>query len=79
VKLDNGATVVLDVSWISHIEESNLVYTQLFGSQGGATMRRGTAEELKLIGGAGNGPSRSTMVTESRLNSFAAQEPGSQL
>ncbi len=79
VKLDNGATVVLDVSWISHIEESNLVYTQLFGSQGGATMRRGSSEELTLITGAGSGPSRSTMVTDSRLNSFASQEPGYQL
>src|SRR5215216_1156199 len=27
IKLDNGATIVLDVSWVSHIEQANDVYT----------------------------------------------------
>lgn len=35
VKLDNGATVMLEASWHSHVE-SERIYTQLVGTKGGA-------------------------------------------
>lgn len=35
VKLDNGATILLEASWESHIEKEE-IYTKLMGTQGGA-------------------------------------------
>ncbi len=79
IKLDNGATVVLDVSWLSHIEESNLVYAHLFGSKGGAKIERGRGEDLKILTTAGNGAGRTTMVNTPKFNTLAAQKPNFQL
>lgn len=45
IKLDNGGTITLDVSWISYIEQSNQIYAQLFGSKGGARIDRADGNE----------------------------------
>ena len=85
VKLDNGATIVLDVSWISHIEEGHDVYTQLFGSKGGARMTRHyTAgirrkEELVVTTASGSGPFRATNLTRPDFQSIAAGEKDAML
>ncbi len=79
IKLDNGATVVLDVSWLSHIEESNLVYAQLFGSKGGAKLERGGGEDLRIFTTAGSGAGRTTMVNAPQFNTLSAQKPNFQL
>ncbi len=79
IKLDNGATVVLDVSWLSHIEQSNLVYAQLFGSKGGAKLERGGGEDLKILTTAGSGAGRTTMVNAPQFNTLSAQKPNFQL
>ncbi len=79
IKLDNGATVVLDVSWLSHIEEGNLVYSQLFGTSGGAKLQRGPGEDLKIVTTSGTGATRTTMVSTPEFHSPAAQQPGFQL
>ncbi|HYH11156.1 MAG TPA: Gfo/Idh/MocA family oxidoreductase [Thermomicrobiales bacterium] len=79
IKLDNGATVMLDVSWLSHIEESDLVYSQLFGSQGGASIRRGPDEDLKIVSASGTGATRTTMVSTPKFPAWVASEPGYQL
>jgi predicted dehydrogenase len=34
IKLDNGATLFLEASWVSHIKE-DLIYTQVMGTEGG--------------------------------------------
>jgi predicted dehydrogenase len=81
VKLDNGATIVFDVSWISHIEEGNLVYTQLFGTTGGATVTRrygiesGRQEELAIITATGAGASRAALVQHPVFLSPQANQP----
>jgi predicted dehydrogenase len=81
VKLENGATIVFDVSWISHIEEGNLVYTQLFGTKGGANLARridatsGRREEMTITTAAGSGPSRATLVQRPKYLSPAAADP----
>jgi predicted dehydrogenase len=79
IKLDNGATVMLDVSWLSHIEEGNHVYSQLFGTDGGASIRRGRGEDLRIVTTAGTGPMRTTMVSSPEFHSPLSQEPGFQL
>ncbi len=82
IKLDNGATVVLDVSWISHIEESNLVYAQLFGTNGGARITRGLAveagrrEQMTINTTVGTGPGRATLVRHPEFHSLQASQPG---
>lgn len=35
IKLDNGATLFLEASWVSHIKE-DVIYTQVMGTEGGA-------------------------------------------
>ncbi len=40
IKLDNGSTIAMDVSWFSFIEHSDYVYTHLFGTEGGAKLER---------------------------------------
>ena len=79
IRLNNGATVMLDVSWLSHIEESNLVYSQLFGTRGGARMQRGAGEDLKILTTSGMGSTRTTMVSTPEFHAPAAQQPGFQL
>lgn len=79
VKLDNSATVLLDVSWLSHIEESDLIYTQLFGSGGGATIRRGPDEDFRIVSASGRGTTRTTVVSTPKLPAWDASEPGYQL
>lgn len=82
IKLDNGATIVLDVSWLSHIEQSNLVYAQLFGTGGGAKIERGLGleagrrEELVMTTTTGSGPSRATLVRHPLFQSMQASQPG---
>jgi predicted dehydrogenase len=82
VKLDNGATIVLDVSWISHIEESNLVYAQLFGTQGGARITRGLGieagggEQMTINTTTGKGPARATLVRRPEFHTMQAQQQG---
>lgn len=39
IKLDNGATLSLDVSWAALIETDSQPYVQLLGSEGGASIR----------------------------------------
>lgn len=39
IKLDNGATLQLDVSWAALIETDNQPYVHLLGSEGGASLR----------------------------------------
>ncbi len=73
VKLDNGATIVLDVSWVSHIDEPNYVYSQLFGTQGGARIERKTGTEDLEIYTVCNGV---TLVEAPRFNSYRMQQPG---
>ncbi len=82
VKLDNGGTIVLDVSWMSHIEQSDLVYTQLFGKSGGASITRsgapasGSHEELSINTTSGSGPDRATLVSRPEFRSQLAVQPG---
>ncbi|MFC5453053.1 Gfo/Idh/MocA family protein [Paenibacillus aestuarii] len=45
IKLDNGATLSLDVSWAALVETDNQPYVQLLGSEGGASIR-GTKGKL---------------------------------
>ena len=85
VKLDNGATIVLDVSWVSHIEEADRVYTQLFGTEGGARVDRrygagagigaGREEELSINTTAGRGATRATMIEHPVYRSAQASDP----
>ncbi len=85
IRLDNGATIVLDVSWMSHIEESDLVYTQLFGRDGGAKITRsgtpvsGSNEQLSINTTGGAGPDRATMVSHPEFRSMDAAQPGFKL
>ncbi len=75
IKLDNGATIVLDVSWLSHIEHGDHVYSQLFGTQGGARLDRASGgEDLKII--TTTKPDRTRMVHSPQFNSWQAQQPG---
>ncbi|HVL23772.1 MAG TPA: Gfo/Idh/MocA family oxidoreductase [Thermomicrobiales bacterium] len=83
IKLDNGATIVLDVSWVSHIEQSNLVYAQLFGTEGGARIARGLGlapgqrdHEMTITTAAGMGPGRTTLVSKPEFNTLQASQPG---
>lgn len=82
IKLDNGATVVLDVSWVSHIEESNLVYAQLFGTRGGAKITRGLGveagrrEQMTTNTTIGTGPGRATLVRHPEFHSLQASQQG---
>ncbi|MCC6442180.1 MAG: Gfo/Idh/MocA family oxidoreductase [Armatimonadetes bacterium] len=39
IKLENGATVFLEASWAGNSERAEEMYTQLFGSKGGAEQR----------------------------------------
>lgn len=81
IKLDNGATIALDASWISHIEESNLVYTQLFGSKGGAKLVRrygggmSRTEELSINISEGTGPARATHIDRPVFHTMQASQP----
>lgn len=51
VKLEGGRTVVVDASWVSFIEHPDYVYTQLFGTKGGAKIERAPQrEELSIYG-----------------------------
>lgn len=81
VKLENGATVVFDVSWISHIEEGNLVYSQLFGTTGGAKIVRrygaqsGRQEEMTITTATGAGTSRASLVQHPVFLSPDAGQP----
>lgn len=80
VKLDNGATIVLDVSWVSHIEPSDNVYTQLFGTEGGATIDRhytpgSRVERLRINTSSGAGPERVTMVEEPTFRNMQSSDP----
>ena len=68
IKLDNGATIVLDVSWMSHIEQTDQVYTQLFGSDGGATIDRGSFA-------AQNGLRIQTVVGKGKDRKLAVEQP----
>ncbi|MDP9382735.1 MAG: Gfo/Idh/MocA family oxidoreductase [Chloroflexota bacterium] len=79
VKLDNGATIVLDASWVSHIEQGDLVYSQLFGTRGGARIDRGGGEDLKITTTAGADATRTTIVHSPKFTSWQAQQPGFQL
>jgi predicted dehydrogenase len=36
IRLDSGATLVLEASWASHIKEDDRIYTELMGTKGGA-------------------------------------------
>lgn len=83
IKLDNGATIALDVSWVSHIEESNLVYAQLFGSAGGAKIRRGLGvspgtsdHDMTITTTVGSGAGRATFVQRPEFNTVRATQPG---
>ena len=82
IKLDNGATIVLDVSWLSHIEQSNLVYAQLFGTQGGARISRGLGneaggqEQMTINTTTGKGPARATLVQHPKFQTMQAQQQG---
>ncbi len=77
VKLDNGGTIVLDASWLSHIEQGDLVYSQLFGTKGGARIDRGGGkDDLRITTVEGEGAARSTMVTSPTFNTWTAQQPG---
>jgi predicted dehydrogenase len=79
VKLDNGATVVLDVSWVSQIAQNNQVYAQLFGTEGGATWERtlapseATDHKLTINKAVGTGPFRTTEVTNHTFDTMAAR------
>ncbi len=81
IKLDNGATIVLDVSWMSHIEEGDLVYSQLFGTKGGAKIERnyggaaGRAERMTINTTSGSGADRATLVSQPTLRNTQASEP----
>ena len=77
VKLDNGATIVVDVSWISHIEQADYVYSQLFGTEGGAKIERGGGgEDMKIFTVAGTGAARTTMVDSPKFNAWSQQQRG---
>ena len=83
VKLDNGATIVLDVSWISHIPEGDLVQTQLFGTQGGASITRrywnsmevNREERMSINTTTGRGPDRATLIEEPTFRDRGAGSP----
>lgn len=40
VKVEGGATVILEASWVSFVEHGDYVYSQLFGTEGGAKVER---------------------------------------
>lgn len=49
IKLDSGATITMDVSWLSFIEHPDYIYSQLFGTEGGAKIERYPAvNDLKI-------------------------------
>lgn len=73
VKLDNGATIVLDVSWVSHINEPDYVYSQLFGTAGGARIERKTGQERLDLYTTRNG---ATLVESPHFNAYRMQRPG---
>ena len=83
VKLDNGATIVLDVSWMSHIPEGDFVNTQVFGTEGGAhitrrywnSMESNREEHLTINTTTGRGPERATLVEEPRFRDRDAGSP----
>ncbi|MCC6791607.1 MAG: Gfo/Idh/MocA family oxidoreductase [Thermomicrobiales bacterium] len=81
IKLDNGGTIVLDVSWVSHIPETNLVYTQLFGGKGGANVQRRYTpglprhQEMTISTTTGAGPGRATLLTQPVFQTAAATQP----
>jgi predicted dehydrogenase len=85
IKLDNGGTIVLDASWISHIEDANEINTQLFGSKGGARITRlysgsdRRREELVISTASGDGPFRATNLTRPQFQSVAASEMDARL
>jgi predicted dehydrogenase len=80
IKLDNGATIVLDVSWMSHIPETNFVYTQLFGQQGGANVQRRYTpglprhQEMTISTTTGAGPGRATLLTQPVFQTVASAQ-----
>jgi predicted dehydrogenase len=82
IKLDNGATIVLDVSWVSHISRANEIYAQLFGSQGGAKIERGVGlgpnadHQLEIITATGSGPQRASQTNRPEFISPQSMEQG---
>lgn len=80
IKLDNDATIVLDVSWVSYIEEPNYVYSQLFGTRGGATIEQryssapGRRQQMSIITTTGTGPGRATLLTKPAFQTTAAAQ-----
>lgn len=51
IKLDNGATISLEVSWAANINEADSAPSMtLFGSEGGVKFNTGSAESLTLTG-----------------------------
>lgn len=52
IHLDNGATIVLETSWMSYIEREH-IYSELLGTKGGAKFERGNSRN---DGGLGDMP-----------------------
>ncbi len=73
VKLDNGGTIVLDVSWISHIKNPDEVYCQLFGTKGGAKIDRHTGTEDLDIYTVVDGV---TVLQKPEFNTWRQRQPG---
>jgi predicted dehydrogenase len=65
IKLEDGSTVVVEVSWVSYVEKANLVYSQLFGTQGGARIERSGGEnDLRIFTSRDDVPFMETVPRE---------------
>ncbi len=78
VRLDNGASIHLDVSWASHIPEGDRIFTELLGSDGGAMIRReygatiGRVEDMTITTATGTGATRATLNQSPKLTAPGA-------
>lgn len=73
IKLDNGGSIALDVSWYSFIEHPDYVYSQLFGSKGGAKIERyPSVEDLSIFTSRNEVP----LVQKPAFDSYETQVPG---
>jgi len=63
IRFANGATVTLDTSWASHRAEGNKENVEIFGTEGGATLR-----PARLFRGSAGLPAVYEIVDEIKLN-----------
>lgn len=67
VRFDNGATLILEVSWASHFE--NQFYTELYGTEGGAYLG-GMDNKIRLYTDLNQQPVNIDMDVPAAVNSY---------